>query len=184
MNSKAPASSARGARTRDGARTATVTAAAPSPFYEGRSYSIDGSYGYLLRRLYSSIQRHVDKRMQPLDLTAMQWAPLLLLAEGKGNTAAELARVMDIDTGAMTRMLDRLEAKGLVARARSASDRRVVHLELTADGLKVARRIPNVVADVLNLHLSDFDAGELTLLMNFLRRMLVNGGAAAPERQP
>jgi DNA-binding MarR family transcriptional regulator len=148
---------------------------APSPFYDGRTYATDNSYGYLLRRLYASMQRHFEKRMQPLDLTAMQWGPLLLMAEGRGNTAAELARGMDIDTGAMTRMLDRLQAKGLVGRARSASDRRVVRLELTAEGLKVAGQIPHLLADVLNLHLRGFEADELQMLMGFLQRMLANG---------
>lgn len=156
---------------------------APSPFYDGRTYATDNSYGYLLRRLYASIQRHVEKRMQPLDLTALQWAPLLLLAEGRGNTAAELARSMDIDTGAMTRMLDRLEAKGLLARARSASDRRVVHLELTADGLGAARQIPHVLAEVLNLHLRDFKTSELALLMGFLERMIGNGSLRTSDAE-
>ena len=148
---------------------------ATSPFYDGRTYATDNSYGYLLRRLYASMQRHFEKRMQTLDLTAMQWGPLLLMAEGRGNTAAELARGMDIDTGAMTRMLDRLEAKGLLARARSASDRRVVRLELTTEGLKVAAQIPQLLAEVLNLHLQDFKADELQTLMGYLQRMLTNG---------
>ena len=152
-----------------------------SSFYDGRTYATDNSYGYLLRRLYASMQRHFEKRMQPLDLTAGQWGPLLLMAEGRGNTAAELARGMDIDTGAMTRMLDRLEAKGLVARARSASDRRVVHLELTAEGLNVASQIPHQLADVLNLHLRDFKADELQMLMGFLKRMITNGATLGPK---
>jgi len=152
-----------------------------SSFYDGRTYATDSSYGYLLRRLYASMQRHFEKRMQPLDLTAMQWGPLLLMAEGRGNTAAELARGMDIDTGAMTRMLDRLQAKGLVARARSASDRRVVQLELTPEGLKVASQIPHQLADVLNLHLRDFKADELHLLMGFLQRMIANGAMRGPD---
>ncbi|MCC6707186.1 MAG: MarR family transcriptional regulator [Gammaproteobacteria bacterium] len=153
-----------------------------STFYDGRTYATDNSYGYLLRRLYASMQRHFEKRMQPLDLTAGQWGPLLLMAEGRGNTAAELARGMDIDTGAMTRMLDRLQAKGLVARARSASDRRVVQLELTTEGLKVASQIPHQLADVLNLHLKDFKTDELHMLMGFLQRMIANGATrgAAP----
>lgn len=154
-----------------------------SSFYDGRSCATDTSYGYLLRRLYASMQRHFDKRMQPLDLTAMQWGPLLLMAEGRGNTAAELARGMDIDTGAMTRMLDRLEAKGLVARARSASDRRMVRLELTAEGLNVASQIPQQLADVLNLHLRGFKADELRLLMSFLERMLANGTGRLSDSQ-
>lgn len=153
-----------------------------SSFYDGRTYATHNSYGYLLRRLYASMQRHFEKRMQPLDLTAGQWGPLLLMAEGRGNTAAELARGMDIDTGAMTRMLDRLEAKGLVARARSASDRRVVRLELTAEGLKVASQIPHQLAEVLNLHLKDFKTDELTMLMGFLQRMIANGASGAGTR--
>lgn len=155
----------------------------PSLFYDGRTCATDNSYGYLLRRLYASMQRHFEKRMQPLDLTAMQWGPLLLMAEGRASTAAELARGMDIDTGAMTRMLDRLEAKGLVARARSASDRRVVQLELTAEGSKVASQIPQQLADVLNLHLKDFKADELHMLMGFLQRMIANGSLRPDEQQ-
>ena len=152
-----------------------------SSFYDGRTCATDNSYGYLLRRLYASMQRHFEKRMQPLDLTAMQWGPLLLMAEGRASTAAELARGMDIDTGAMTRMLDRLEAKGLVARARSASDRRVVQLELTAEGAQVASQIPHQLADVLNLHLRDFKADELHMLMGFLQRMIANGSPRPDE---
>src|SRR5690606_5899996 len=110
-------------------------------------YTIENSCGYLLRRVYGSIQRHIEKRVQPLELTALQWAPLLLLAKGKGTTAAELARWMEIDPGAMTRMLDRLEAKGLVARARSATDRRAITLELTAEGAAAIARVPDIVAE-------------------------------------
>lgn len=181
MPAKTPIPS-RPARTRAG--SAGAVAEAPAPFYQGKTYAQDNSYGYLLRRLYASIQRHVEKRMQALDLTAMQWAPLLLLAEGKGNTAAELARAMDIDTGAMTRMLDRLETKGVVARTRSADDRRVVHLELTADGINAAQQIPQVLADVLNLHLRDFAQAELQLLMSFLQRMITNGTTRATDTAP
>jgi hypothetical protein len=124
-------------------------------FYDARTYATDQSYGYLLRRLYASMQRHVERRMQPLDLTALQWAPLLLIAEGRGKTAAELAR--------------------------SASDRRVVHLELTLAGEEAARRIPHVLVDVLNLHLRDFTAAELATLMGFLERMLLNGASSAQD---
>jgi DNA-binding HxlR family transcriptional regulator len=43
-------------------------------------------------------------------------------------------RGLGIDAGAITRMLDRLEAKGLVERVRSETDRRVVHVRLTEAG--------------------------------------------------
>ncbi len=50
---------------------------------------------------------------------------------GTEPTCASLARDMAHDKGAMTRMMDTLEAKGWVERTRSADARRVVHLSLT-----------------------------------------------------
>jgi DNA-binding MarR family transcriptional regulator len=66
----------------------------------------------------------------------------------EGDTVAGLARDLEIDPGAMTRSLDRLEAKGLVRRERSTQDRRVVRLVLTGEGRKVARKVPTVLAQV------------------------------------
>ena len=151
---------------------------APAPFYRGDTYAVDNSYGFLLRRLMGSLQRHLDRRLQAGDLTAMQLGPLLLLAAGKGTTAAQLARCLNIDTGAMTRMIDRLEAKGLVQRTRSAADRRVVHLELTEAGACTVADNSEHLAAVLNLHLAGFTDAELAQLMSLLRRLIDNGAVA------
>jgi len=158
-----PASSPRGARP------------AASAHYAGDHYAIDDSYGYLMRRVQASLLRHIDKHFRPYELTAMQWGPLLLLAQNKGDTAAARARALDIDTGAMTRMLDRLEAKKLVRRTRSTGDRRVLLLELTADGRRIVEQVPHVLSDVLNLHLRGFTRTEVRQLLDFLRRLLANG---------
>ena len=94
------------------------------------------------------------------------------------------ARELQVDTGAMTRMLDRLEAKGLCKRVRSTVDRRVVHLELTPAGRRVADKVPAVLADVLNDFLSGFSKTELGALKDSLRRMLANAESLrnqAPE---
>lgn len=152
--------------------------APPAELYDGDSYVPDESVGYLIKTLYYSMQRHVDVQMQAHDLTAMQWGPLMLMAHGKGDTAAALAREVNTDTGAMTRMLDRLEAKGLVRRVRSAHDRRVVHLELTDEGQRAVRQIPQGICTVLNHHLGGFSRAELEQLKDFLRRMIANGQRA------
>jgi DNA-binding MarR family transcriptional regulator len=131
--------------------------------------------GRLLKLVFSSLVRRVDARMQPLDLTAMQWEPLLLLSKGRADTVAGLARECDMDCGAMTRMLDRLEQKQLLVRQRSDSDRRVVNLALTDKGRDAAAAIPPVVRDELSRHLQDFSAEETGQLVNMLNRMLENG---------
>lgn len=131
--------------------------------------------GRTLKLVHSSLVRNVDARMLPLELTAMQWEPLLLLSRGRADTVAALARECDMDPGAMTRMLDRLEQKHLLVRSRSEADRRVVHLALTDKGREAAAAIPPVIRDELARHLQDFSGSETELLVSMLNRMLQNG---------
>jgi DNA-binding MarR family transcriptional regulator len=139
-----------------------------------RAYAPGESLGYLIKLAFASIQRAVDATMTPLDLTAMQWGPLMLLAQGS-DTAAELARCACVDTGAMTRMLDRLEAKGLIRRVRSAEDRRVIKLELTEEGVRVTGQIPSRLIEVGDQHTRGFSEDEIDQFKQFLRRMIANG---------
>ena len=150
-------------------------------FYVPGAYRPDQSVGYLMRKVLSSILAEADKHLAAYDLTYVQWLPLYKLVMREGNTVAGLSRDLEIDPGAMTRSLDRLEAKGLVRRERSTDDRRVVHLVLTDEGRLVAAKVPAVLAGVLNAHLQGFDEAEWQLLLKFLHRMLLNGEAM---RQP
>jgi DNA-binding MarR family transcriptional regulator len=111
------------------------------------------------------------------DLTGVQWGPLLLIHFGFGNTAAELARAACVDTGAMTRMLDRLEAKELLRRTPCPKDRRVVRIELTGEGERLCREIPYNLSRVLNSMLRGFTAEEVETFKGLARRMLANSEA-------
>lgn len=131
--------------------------------------------GFVIKLVHQSINRMLDAEMAPLDLTAMQWRPLTLIERGRADTSAELARIIGVDTGAMTRTLDRLQAKGLLQRRRSDEDRRIVRLELTPLGLAKAREIPAYIAKTLNAHLRGFSPDEVKQLRHLLKRMLANG---------
>lgn len=133
------------------------------------------SVGLLIKQVFYSLTREIDREMAPLDLTAMQWRPLLLIAKGLAETPAELARQMDVDTGAITRTLDRLEAKGLLRRVRCHEDRRVVRLEITDAGAAASARIPPVLSRAIDLHLRGFSPEEVERLTGMLRRMRANG---------
>ena len=148
---------------------------ASAEFYVPGEFRPDQSVGYLMRNVIGSIRERANTRLAAHDLTYVQWLPLYKLAMKQGNTVASLARELEIDAGAMTRSMDRLEAKGLVRRERSTSDRRVVFLVLTAEGRKVARKVPAVLSEVLNGHLQGFSNEEWQLLLQFLNRMLANG---------
>ena len=150
-------------------------APASGAFYAPGQYTPDQSVGYLMRKVLSSILSQADAQLAPHDLTYVQYLPLYKLLRCECNTVVALARELEIDAGAITRSLDRLEAKGLVRRERSTADRRVVHLALTDAGREVAAKVPGVLAEVLNAHLSDFSHGEWQQMLQFLQRMLANG---------
>ena len=144
------------------------------------AYADDNNLGFLMKQVYLSLNRLLDQDMAPLGLTAMQWRPIACLDKKRADTAAGLAKLIAVDTGAMTRTLDRLEAKGLVARSRSHEDRRVVRLELTEEGQTIAREIPDRISRTLQHHLRGFDAEEVRLLTHFMQRMLANGSVLPP----
>lgn len=143
-------------------------------FYSGRDYQIDESIAFLMRNIIGVMTAVVEERMAEHGLTDAQWKPLLMISQRKCKTAAELARMACVDTGAVTRLLDRIEAKGLVKRIRSSEDRRVVNLELTEEGVRSAAGVPYVMADVLNGALEGFSEEEVRQLKDMLRRMLDN----------
>ena len=99
----------------------------------------------------------------------------------RADTVAGLARVINVGLASMSRMLDRLEEKELLRRERSESDRRVVHLHLTAKGKKVANKIWPIVVEGMHVHLDGFRKEELAQLNDFLGRMLVNGARDAEQ---
>src|SRR5690606_32011619 len=94
---------------------------------------------------------------------------------------AELSRRTFIDTGAMTRALDRLEAKKFITRHRCPEDRRVVRVALTDAGNDVADHILPAVAATLNTHLDDFSVDEINTLIDLIQRMLVNGDQSVED---
>lgn len=130
-----------------------------------------------MKRVLQSLLLQADRALGPHELTHAQWLPLYRIARGECLTVAALARDQSLDPGAMTRALDRLEAKGLIRRVRSVADRRVVQIELTPAGRDAAAVVPPALAEVLNGHLAGFTRAEWQALIGMLRRMLANGEA-------
>ena len=153
------------------------TPPAVTGFYTADTLRPGTSLGMLVKRLMQSFALQADRRLAAHDLTHAQWLPLYQLAKGACSTMAELARGQAMDPGAMTRALDRLEAKGLLRRVRSQQDRRVVHLELTDEGRRQAEVVPPVLAEVLNAHLAGFTHDEWQQLISLLERANANGDA-------
>ena len=175
-------SDARQADVEDSYQPVAISSEAPRAFYRSDYYCAEESVGYLMRSIVNRLGQDVERAMEPHGLTNAQWLPLLKLFLGKARTVAELAHECEIDAGSMTRLLDRIEAKGLCRRVRSSDDRRVVNLELTAGGRQAASHIPAVLCEAQNALLRGFTQEEWGMLQSLLARMLrtaqTNGPAA------
>src|SRR5580658_1108987 len=140
--------------------------------------------GHLMGRARASLLASLDAQFEPYGLSGMQFAVLKHLAEGAASSAADLCRYMHYDTGAMTRILDRLEQKGLVRRERGRADRRVVFLRVPPQGRAQLQRLMAVCGGVLEAHLAGFSQAEIDALKDYLGRMIANGQAGADNLRP
>jgi len=132
--------------------------------------------GLLLGRAALLKDRIIDTHMEPYGITAAQFKVLVIMALYGIDTPAELCRHLSLDSGSMTRMLDRLEQKGLLERQRSAQDRRQVRLVLTEDGQRLADMLPHIGAQSMNQLAGALEPGELADLERILKKILIAAG--------
>ena len=140
--------------------------------YSKDNFRLTQSIGFMISKARNILIVEMDAALKELDISSQQMGILMALTFGLAATPFELSKVLGIDTGLMTRMLDKLEAKELLQRSRSLEDRRVVNLALTEKGKEVAARIPEVAPDVLNAHLKHFSKTEFEELRRLLRKFL------------
>ncbi|MDT6963724.1 MULTISPECIES: MarR family winged helix-turn-helix transcriptional regulator [unclassified Cupriavidus] len=138
--------------------------------YTRENFQLTQSVGFHLNRARNGLLMEMDAALRPLDITAQQMGILLSLLRGVASTPLEVSRLLGIDTGLMTRMLDKLENKGLLKRERSEDDRRVIHLILSAKGRAVAAQVPEIAPEVLNHRLRNFSVDEFNEFMRLLRK--------------
>jgi MarR family transcriptional regulator, multiple antibiotic resistance protein MarR len=145
------------------------------PVYDPKTIRPESSIGYLLNQARLELYYAIDKDLADLDVTAAQFGVMARLAFGMATSPSALCRSLQYDPGAMTRMMDRLEAKGLIARSRDSNgDRRAVRLELTEQGKEMFPKIHARVVGVLNRMLTGFSAREARQLEGFLQRLVAN----------
>nr|WP_205781454.1 MarR family transcriptional regulator [Planctomonas deserti] len=98
--------------------------------------------------------------LEPLGLTHPQYLVMLVLWENGGSSVRDLGTALRLDSATLSPLLKRLEAAGLVRRARSVEDERVVVVSLTAEGTALRERaleVPGRVVETLGLELAELE---------------------------
>ena len=125
------------------------------------------------------IVRRYQPSLEPLDLTYTQYLVMMALWEYEQQTVKELGRRLWLDSGTLTPVLKKLEAKGYVTRRRSESDERSVVIAVTEEGRSLCDRASQVPFEVGScVRLSAKEAMELhTLLYRLLAGMEEENGS-------
>ena len=127
-----------------------------------------------MNRVRAELLAAMDHELEPFDVTSAQYIIMGHLVYNLADSASGLCKGIVYDPGAMTRMVDRLEAKGLIRRVRSEDDRRAVKLELTDEGRALFPKMRVKVIGVQNHLLRGFTRAEARQLESLLQRVVNN----------
>ncbi len=137
--------------------------------------SLDQLLGFLVNDVSRLMRTRFDSRARDLGLTRPQWRVLVFLARSEGINQSGLAEIIEVERMTLGRMIDRLEAAGLVERRPDASDRRVHRLYLSnkakplLDDMVV---LANELQDEALDGLSDADRHTLRSLLTVIKNNL------------
>jgi DNA-binding MarR family transcriptional regulator len=143
----------------------------------GVEYLVSGGLGHLINAARNTIFAALEVELAPLELTSAQFVVVIAAMRGRARTVNEFCAFAGVEAGPMSRLLDRLEAKGIVRRVRVDADRRQVQVELTDKGRQLSPQIMPVIAQVYTRFLTGFSAEEAQQLQTLLQRLLDNAAS-------
>ena len=137
--------------------------------------SSGSSLGLMFRQLRDSMWAQMERELVKAghDLTFSQFVTIKKLAGGIASVT-DLARAAELNPGAMTRLLDRLEAKGLIERVADPEDRRALHIHLTDAGIAIWRDIEQCGQRVHDRAFGDMAQDDRNQLLRLLERVRDN----------
>lgn len=137
---------------------------------------LDQSAGYLNHVVGLLLKREIIEiiKKNNIDVTPEQWAILNRLSEHQGLTQNELGKVSFKDTANITRMLDKLEAKGLVERQSNPSDRRIWRIYITDNGQKIRDLVEPLAREVLRKASRNIDSNDIETYNKVAKQIIAN----------
>jgi MarR family 2-MHQ and catechol resistance regulon transcriptional repressor len=137
-----------------------------------------GAYVKLLRAGRAVLAR-VEPRLAGAGLTPTQFGVLEAILHKGPLSQRELSRKVLTSPGNMTDLIDKLEARGLVQRARQKLDRRAVQVELTPEGRKLVEPLFAAHAADIAAAMSGLNSDDLRQLSGLLRKLGLGSGLEA-----
>lgn len=134
----------------------------------------DQSVGFLVRDLNRAIQRHLQARLQDFGVAPGAWYFLRVLWEEDGLTQSDLARRVGMMEPSAVIALRGIETQGWIHRVRSETDKRKVHIFLTAAGRDLREQLIPEAHLVNATAVQNMSEDEVRMLRALLRRARAN----------
>ncbi|MDD2272829.1 MAG: MarR family transcriptional regulator [Desulfuromonadaceae bacterium] len=138
------------------------------------TYSFSDSLSFLITIAELYLKTELGRQLKPYGLTQEQWAVLNLLWETNGVTQKSLAVRSLKDQPNMTRILRRLEQKGLIFRTENSEDRRSYIISITAKGQELREATIDIAMGIRRQAFAGFDIRESEQLRSMLTRINCN----------
>lgn len=137
------------------------------------------SIGYLLGQTNLIKDRLLDQHLAPQGITAAQAKVLFMIAYRGQSRGCDIGHYLGVDASTVTRMLDRLEKKGLTVRIPSPEDRRATLIDLTDEGYAIISQSMPLAQNALAELTRGLEPDEFAMLKQLLRKVLI--GASGPH---
>lgn len=137
---------------------------------------LDESTGYLTHVAGLLLKRELLDAIKKsnIDITPEQWAVLNRLSENQGQSQRKLAAASFKDTANITRIIDKLETKGLVQRKGDPGDRRARKIYITSKGQQVRDMIEPLAIDVLVKAGNKIDQSDIEVYNKVAKKIIAN----------
>ena len=134
----------------------------------------DSSIGFLVGDVARLLRRNFNRRAQALGLSQAQWRALAYLSRQQGISQASLADRLEIQPITLVRLLDHLQAAGLVTRKADPHDRRAFQLYLTDKAQPLVARMWSIAAQTREQALAGMPIQRQRMLMKSLQHLRQN----------
>jgi DNA-binding MarR family transcriptional regulator len=143
------------------------------PDYDYEILKLDSQLCFSLYVCSKEIIKKYKPLLDPYDLTYTGYIILLALWENDQITVKDLGKKLYLDSGTLTPLLKKLEAKGYIDRIRSTSDERNVYIRLTKKGNEFKKDALNIPKEMIcTLDLKPDEANQLLQALHSMMRLL------------
>ncbi|MEQ1645292.1 MAG: MarR family transcriptional regulator [Pyrinomonadaceae bacterium] len=108
---------------------------------------LDAHLGYLLRRISNQVSGEFARSLKARSISVAEWVVLSRIAHELGITSSKLTDGLNLTRGAISKIVEKLESKGLVSRESIEGDARVKELYLTDKGTKLLPQLVKIADD-------------------------------------